>query len=130
MDKPLFESERTYTRKEIYNVLGGDLVSNYPSHQGRVLYCCVWQYWNPDAPEIILISRDEQMAEAAKQFASQNEPVPVFLKPGRRRNSKLGYRGEFLVERYSNNRAEILPLARKAYRLGVAGVLFLRQVRQ
>jgi hypothetical protein len=57
MDKPLFELKRTYTRREIYNVLGGDIVSNFPSHQGRVLYCCVSQYGNPDAPEIILISR-------------------------------------------------------------------------
>jgi hypothetical protein len=129
MGKPLFESERTYTRKEIYNVLGGDLVSNYPSDQGRVLYCCVSQYWNPDAPEIILIGRLEKMAEAAKQFASQNEAVPVFLKQGRRRNGKWVYRGEFMVERYSNNRAEIAPFIRKACKEGVAGVLLLRQVR-
>jgi hypothetical protein len=69
------------------------------------------------------------MAEAAKQFASQSEPVPVFLRPGRQKNSELVYRGEFLVERYSNNRAEIAPFVRKAYRSDVAGVLFLRQVR-
>jgi hypothetical protein len=130
MNKPLFESERTYTRREIYSLLGGDLVSNFPSHQGRVLYCCVSQYWNPDAPEIILIDRQEQMAEAAKQFASQSEPVPVFLRQGRQKNSELAYRGEFRVERYSNNRAEIAPFARKAYRPDVAGVLFLRQVSQ
>ncbi len=130
MDKPLFESERTYTRKEVYNVLGGNLVSNYPSQQGRVLYCCVSQYWNPDAPEIVLIGRQEKMAEAAKQFAIQNEPVPVFLRKGRQRNSKLVYRGEFLAERYSNNRAEIAPFIRKAYRQDGAGVLFFRQVRQ
>jgi hypothetical protein len=128
MNQLRFEPNHTYTRQEIYDVLGGDFVSNFPSHQGRVLYCCLWHYGNPDAPETILIGRQEQMAEAAKQFASQNEPVPVFLRQGRQRNSKFVYRGEFLVERYSNNRAEIAPFARKAYRTDIVGILFLRRI--
>ena len=130
MDTPQFEVGRSYTRREIYDILGGDLVSNFPSHQGQVLYCCVSQYWNPDAPEIILIDRQERMTQNAKHFVSQSEPIPVFVKQGRRKNSELVYRGMFLAERYSTDRDEIHPLARKAYRSDIVVVLFLRQVSQ
>ena len=128
MNESPFELGRSYTRREIYDILGGDLVSNFPSQQGQVLYCCVSQYWNPDAPEIILIERQEGITHKAKHFISQSEPVPVFLRQGTHKTSKLVYRGMFLAERYSTDRDEIQLFARKAYRSGVAAVLFLRQV--
>jgi hypothetical protein len=127
MNKSLVELEHTYTRREIYKILGGDLVSNFPTRQGRVVYCCVSQYSHPDAPEVILVSNQGRMVESAKKFASQKEAVPVFLK---QKDAELVYQGKFVVERYSDNRAEIAPFAQKAYRMDVVGILFLKRISQ
>lgn len=126
MDNPSFESNRTYTRREIQNVLGGDPTSMLPIHQGRVAYCCVFERTHPYAPEIILIGRG-RMIESAHKFASQREAVPVFVK-SRQKARGWVYQGEFVAKRYTDNPAEIAPYIRKSHRRGIVGVLFLEQI--
>lgn len=128
MDEPLFKPECTYTRREIFDALGGDLVSNFPRREGQVLYCCIAWDHNPDAPDVILVSTKEQMAKTAKHFAKQSKPVPVFVKLKGRRNSALVYQGIFVVDRYSEDRGELAYFAKKAWRVDVAGLLFLTRI--
>ena len=128
MDVPQFELGRSYTRNEVRKRLGGDLLSNFPVHQGRVVYCCVLLTTHPDAPEVILVSNEGRMAETARRFAELKESVPVFLKQSRETESNLVYQGEFIVERYSDNREEVTYFAKRAHRLDVEGALFLRRV--
>jgi hypothetical protein len=129
MDKPFFEVGHFYARREIYERLGGDLVSTFPKHEGRVVYCCVSQYSNPDAPEVILVDKQGNLLESAQQLASQHEAVPVFVRQSRKRTEKLVYQGEFVVEKYSEHRDEVRTFARKAYRANIVAILFLRRVK-
>lgn len=124
-----FEVGQPYTRRQIYNILGGDLVSNLPRAAGQVLYCCVAQASNPHAPEIILVPNEHRMVEAARQLASQAEPVPVFMRTSPKRDGPLLYQGEFVVEHYAEDRHEVEPYTRKAHRPEVRTALFLRRVR-
>ena len=87
-----------------------------------MLYVCVAQYLNPDAPAVILVGYQERIAEGAKRFMSQSEAIPVFIRQSKQRRS------EFVVERYSDNREEIIRFARRAYRADVSGILFMRRV--
>ncbi len=127
MDKPVFESEHTYTRREIQEVLGGDPSSIFPAHQGRVICCCIPKPSHPDAPEVILITRERKMIESAKKSASQREALPVFIGI-RQQAAGWVYQGEFVAERYVDNPAEIAPLVKRTGRTNIAGVLFLKRI--
>jgi len=127
MDKSQFEVGRAYTRHEIRKVLGGDVVSNFPKQDGRVAYCCVAQYTHPQAPEIIFVNRSMQMIGAARQVATQSEGIPVFVYY-RYREEPKAYQGVFMAERYSEDRAEIVPLAMKVSRQDVTALLYMKRV--
>jgi hypothetical protein len=128
MDEPQFEVGHSYTRRELRKQLGGDLLSNFPVHQGRVVYCCVRHYTHPDAPEVILVSREGPMVQMARKLVAQQEAVPVFLKQMWKKESSLVYQGKFRVERCSDDPEEVTYFAKRAHRLDVIGVLFLRRV--
>jgi len=127
MEKFHFEVGRGYTRNQICKVLGGDLVSNFPKHDGCVVWCCVSQYTHPKAPEIIFVNRSVQMINAAQQLAAQHEAIPVFVFKRYREDAKV-YCGTFVVEKYCEDRAEIVPLAMKVSRQDVTALLYLKRV--
>jgi hypothetical protein len=128
MGKVFFEVGHFYTRREIYELLGGDVVSAFAKQKGRVVYCCVSHYTNPDAPEVLLVDKYEPLLASAQQLASQYQAIPVFVRQSRERTAKLAYQGEFVVEEYSEQRDKIRPYAKKAYRADVVAILFLRRV--
>jgi hypothetical protein len=103
-----------YTRQAIYTILGGDVVSTFPTQKGRVVCCCVSQYSHPDAPQVILVARSEGLVASAQQLASQREAVPIFVRQSRNRRDAFIYQGAFVVERYSENHDDIKPFANRA----------------
>lgn len=60
---------------------------------------------------------DGRMAQTAMRFVTQQEAVPVFLKQSWEKENSLVYQGEFVVERYSDNREEVTYFAKRAHRL-------------
>src|SRR5262245_60288426 len=124
MDKGTFELGHTYTRRAIHEAVGGEVQSYLPRHRGRVVCGCFTQTLNPPAPDIVLVGNAPNVIKSAKQFAGQSEAVPVFLK---QKSNAWEYVGNFVVDRYSEDPAEIAPLAKKANRPDAMGVLFLKR---
>ena len=61
----------------------------------------------------------------AKLFATQRDPVPVFIKQASKR---WEYVGDYVVERYATDSAELQPLRKKADRPHAVGALFLKRI--
>lgn len=75
-----FERGKTYTRNQIQRTLGGGLQDYLPHSGGRVVAGCFSKDINPDAPTTILPGTGVEIERWAEVFASQAEPVPVFVK--------------------------------------------------
>ena len=73
---------RGYTRREIHNVVGGNLQQYMPSVDGRVVAVCI----NPDPrlqplpPAQLFIGPGPTIRGHAIALAAQDEPVPVFIR--------------------------------------------------
>ena len=76
-----FILDRTYTRQEIRDLVGGGSVQDYlPSENGKVLCACLSQKYGPDVPKVILVGQGPGVQQAAEIFRRQKSAVPVFLK--------------------------------------------------
>lgn len=121
-----FKFGQTYTREQIHAAVGGGLQTYLPRSNGRVVCGCFKQTMNPTAPEIVLVGDKPNVIRDAELFAAQREAVPVFIK---QQSNHWEYVGDFAVERYSRDPAELQPLRIKVGRPHAIGVLFLRRVR-
>lgn len=126
MSTSTFQRGAVYTRAEIHHVLGGGVQTYLPRKDGRVVCGCFTQTLNPTAPEVVLVGDRPHVMRDAKVFAAQLDPVPVFIKQA---TNHWEYVGEYAVERYSMDPAELLPLRKKAGRPHAVGVLFLKRMR-
>jgi len=103
-DRPAFCFGKRYSRKEIKNVLGGSEIEYLPTEKKRVVCGCFTLEHNPEAPDIIIPGNGPIIKREAKQFCTQNYPVPIFIK---RRPNLWEYVGNYKVERFSTDPAEI-----------------------
>jgi hypothetical protein len=75
-----FKIGTCYSRDDIFYKLRGSRVSYLPMRTGRVLYGAFRKDLNPDAPKIVLPGKGPIIEDSAHIFATQKEPIPVFIK--------------------------------------------------
>jgi hypothetical protein len=73
------EIGRTYSRREISGMLGGDVRSYLPTKDGYVVCGCFKPRLNPAAPRRVTFGTGEKVKRAAELAAKQRQPIPVFL---------------------------------------------------
>jgi hypothetical protein len=79
-----FAIGKRYSRREISNMLGGNMRSYLPTRQGVVVCGCFHRSdkLNPDAPDEIVFGCGPDVIRGAERVASQRQPIPVFLFKG------------------------------------------------
>lgn len=100
----MFEPGRSYTRPQIHDRVGGDIVSYLPHRYGRVVAACLDQALNPDAPLVILPGSGAQIEECADWLVEQRSAVPTFLKQG---PNDWVYVGDYAVVGRSRDAADL-----------------------
>jgi hypothetical protein len=118
----MFKLGASYTRKEIHARLRGSMQSYLPNVGGRVVCACLRLDTNPDAPAIILPGKGAGIEHAAALLINQRTPVPTFLK---RKPGCWEYVGEFVVQRYSYDPAEVAAQARRSNRSDISMVIHM-----
>ncbi|MGD0778302.1 MAG: hypothetical protein ABSC05_36430 [Candidatus Solibacter sp.] len=97
----MFKIGNRYTRAEIHNTLGGSMQSCLPTRNGSVVCgCFIKGRLNPGAPHRVLAGTGKIIESSARVFASQKEPVPVFIK---HRVNESEYVGDFRVASLSQD---------------------------
>lgn len=76
-----FRLGQTYSRREISNVLGGQLRHYLPFKASKVLCGCfrLDPEFNPGAPQEVLLGEGSVVQKSAELMSKQTEPIPVFL---------------------------------------------------
>jgi Domain of unknown function (DUF6697) len=121
-----FERNRSYSRSEIHNALGGSVQWYLPTVRNAVVAGCFRRDTNPDAPAIVLPGNGPAIRKSAELFASSPESVPVFIKHG---VNDWRYVGDYCVTKLSQDPSEIRVHAQRAGRNDVSCVLHLSKVR-
>lgn len=109
----MFDVGREYTRKEIHEHVGGDLVSYLPTKHGAVVAACLTQRLNPQAPNVIICGSGPQIAAAGEALSSQVYAIPVFLKHA---VNRWEYRGLFKPARSYTSGPELESYVQRAGR--------------
>ncbi len=121
----MFKMGNLYTRDEIHQEVRGSVRSYLPTVGNIVVAGCFNRSTNtnPDAPDIVLPGHGKIIEKTAKQFTSQGNAVPIFIKQA---VNEWQYVGLYKVQRQSFDKKDIQHHAEKANRLGtVSSVLFL-----
>jgi hypothetical protein len=123
-----FQCDKSYSRREIHEVLGGSVQWYLPARNGKVVCGAFRPDANPDAPLVILPGLGPTIQKTAEWFEAQGTAIPVFLK---RAANRWEYVGDFRVQRLSRDPAEIAQHAARAGReKEVSMILFLEKVPQ
>ena len=113
---------RTYTRRRIHNMVGGDLQSYLPHVGGRVVCGCFDPEMNPGAPEEVVFGAGENVVTYARMVAGQKDLIPVFIK---RDTSKWEFVGNYRCVKLIDNPKEARRRAPK--RDNPVGILFFQE---
>ncbi len=113
---------KLYTRNEIHDLLGGGPQGYLPHKNGRVVAGCLGSKMNPEAPDVVLVGSGPQTVHWAKVFCEQDYPVPVFVK---QQPNEWKHVGEYKVEDWTEDPADLQEYGEKAGRTGITRVLFL-----
>ena len=114
-----------YTRQQIHDVVGGELVSYLPSVNRKIVAGCFTFVLNPDLPYKILVGDAPLVVQKAKMLCEQEEPIPVFSKIEK---NKWEYIGCFRAK-YIEDILVIQPYAFEAGRDDVVGLLVLEEIK-
>ncbi|MCW5771368.1 MAG: hypothetical protein KIT16_07010 [Rhodospirillaceae bacterium] len=120
----MFVVNKSYTRDEIHDVLGGSKQSFLPTVGGRVVCACLTRKLNPNVPAEILVGNGPKILRSAKILSAQSGKIPVFIKE---RSNFWVFVGEFSVDHSTDNRRDIEPLQAKAGRTDVRLIVFLKR---
>jgi hypothetical protein len=120
----MLEEGKFYTRREIHNLLGGELQTYLPAKDGLVTCACLTLKRNPDAPNTILVGQSPRVLERAKQLCAQGGTIPVFVK---RNTNKWEYVGRYQVERCSADVTDIDKYQQLSGRTNLRMVVFLKE---
>ena len=114
----------TYTRKEIYNEVGGEQESYLPQYNNTIVCGCFNPKKDPQAPYVILVGKGKDIEKKARMLSRQQGSIPVFVK---REVKHWEYKGEFYCNRYSINQSEINVVGQISERDDITGILYLNQ---
>jgi hypothetical protein len=117
----------SYTRRQIHNMLGGELDTYLPQRDGRIVCGCFVPTYgaNPQAPREILVGDAPKVVEKARLLRRQSEPLPVFLK---RDTNVWQYIGTYRLKGASEALSVLRRKEREAGREALVMVLYLEPV--
>lgn len=120
----MFQFGSCYTRQEIHEKIGGGIQDYLPHVKGKVVCGCFRKDTNPGAPDIVLPGKGRDIERWAAVFREQRNPVPIFIKQD---TNEWQYVGDYLVDRWSNDK-QVIAIHEPISRTGrVTSVLFLRE---
>ncbi len=111
-----------YTREEIHDLLGGGVQGYLPHKNGRVVAGCFGLKMNPEAPNVVLVGSGPQTMRWAKVLCKQEYPIPMFIK---KQTNKWKYVGDYKVEDWTEDPADLAEYGQRAGRTNITRVLFL-----
>jgi hypothetical protein len=114
-----------YTRRQIHELLGGTVQGYLPMVRGRVVCGAFKRSLNPNVPDVILGGDAPVVRKGAEVFCKQKYPVPIFLKAAR---NEWEYIGDYQVDRWTEDAAEIAKHEALSGRPYIARVMFLKRV--
>jgi hypothetical protein len=118
---------KTYTRQQIQELVGGGSVHDYlPNKEGLVLCACLSQEYDPRGQQVILVGQGPGVQQAGAFFCSQSAAVPVFLK---KVANLWEYVGNFKVSRWTEDPEEISGFEESSGRVNLTRVIFLEEVK-
>jgi hypothetical protein len=113
---------QSYTREAIRVELG-ILVRTFLPHKDRLVVCgCFTLQKNPCAPREIFAGNSQDRMRWAAQFASQDYPIPIFIKE---RTGRWRYEGMWRVMETTRDRNVIGEANRHAHRNDIGMILRL-----
>jgi hypothetical protein len=119
----MFQRGQRYTRDEIHDEAGGSKQSYLPTAGGRVVAACLKSKTNPDAPRIILPGQGKGIERAAEILIGQGTAIPIFVK---RRVNEWEYVGDYKVDRWSEDAAEIEAQSQRSGRDDITRVIYMK----
>jgi hypothetical protein len=126
----VFMLGRSYSRREISDVLGGELRSILPEKDGRILCGCFKKIpeKNPGAPEEVTTGSERGRINytKAEMAASQADPIPIFIF---QKNAAWTYVGRYRCRGFETA-TELLrrKMAENPARGVITGVLYFERV--
>ena len=112
----------TYTREDIHNMLGGEMVTYLPQVDYRIVCGCFTEELNPGQPLEILVGDAPIVKEKAELIVSQGSAIPVFLKMD---SDEWQYVGQFKATKYDTDVVAVEEKAKMSKRTDpIAGVLY------
>ena len=76
----MFKIGHYYTRKEIYDVCGGEIQSYLPQVNGKIVCGCFTRKYNPNTPNEVFVGKPPKVQKKAKMLSQQGNSIPVFIK--------------------------------------------------
>ncbi len=117
-----FKMNQSYTRDEIYRVLGGEKQTYLPQRNGIIVCGCFDLVKNPYAPEEIWVEPGEKRQKKAKLLEMQRGSIPIFLKQDVKDVKRWQYVGRFTCKEYSEE-PNLVDAKSKEVSWALAGVL-------
>lgn len=117
-----FVRMKAYTRRAISNALGGGVQDYLPHTGGRVVAGCFSKDVNPDAPTTVLPGTGVEIEKWAQVFATQQEPIPVFVK---HRSNEWTFYGYFRCTTLDRDAERIAVQKRRTGREDITMILTL-----
>lgn len=115
-----------YSRDQIYVEVGGGSKQSYlPNSNGQILCACLNQRENPSAPFIILAGTGPEIQRSNVILCDQEGSIPVFVK---RNVNEWEYVGMHVVDRWTENQADIDDYNRTAQRTDIRRIIFMKEV--
>jgi hypothetical protein len=120
-----FQINKTYTRQQIQEFVGGGSVHDYLPNKDNVVLCaCLSQEYDPLELQVILVGRGTGVQQEAGLFCAQKQAVPVFFK---KVANLWEYAGNFKVSRWSEDPEDILAFEESSGRTNLTRVIFLER---
>ncbi len=113
---------KTYTREEIHEMLGGDMQSYLPHKDGKVVCGCFRLDTNPDAPNVVLVGDGDNIYAYSQVFCEQKHHIPIFIKED---FNCWRYVGDYRVRKWEEDELSIKMHSASSGRTHVLRVLKL-----
>lgn len=120
----MFDKTKSYARKEIQELVGGEIQTYLPQKNKRILAGCFNRELNPDCPSQVQAGNAGKVTTKAELLISQPDNVfPVFIKPNE--SSRLyEYIGQYSCLGGTNEQSVLDQAESKSGRYGELSYVF------
>lgn len=119
-----FVRGHTYTRDQIHDQLGGELVTYLPQKRGEIVCGCFTQDLGPLIPAEVLVGTGPEVQEKARLLRDQKGAIPIFCKLGA---GEWEYLGLYRCCGYTEESLVLQDRASRSGRKNLKGVLWLER---